>query len=149
MSDERWIRESIRLASEARARGDEPFGALLVHDQVAILEARNAVVTEHDLTQHAELRLVSKASRQLTPATLAMATLYTSTEPCAMCAGAIYWAGIPRVVFGFAATSLEEMTGGGGLHQPLDQVLGAASRATIVDGPLLADEARQVHLGYW
>ena len=149
MSDERWIREAIRLAAEARARGDEPFGALLVHDGVSILEARNAIVSENDITQHAELRLISKASRQLDPEVIAATTLFTSTEPCAMCAGAIYWAGVPRIVFGFSATSIEEMSGGAGLHQPSRQVLGSASPKIFIEGPLLEDEARTVHEGFW
>ena len=149
MSDESWLREAIRLAAEARARGDEPFGALLVLDGEALLEARNAINTEGDVTQHAELRLLSKATRALHPDLIAAATLYTSTEPCAMCAGAIYWARVSRVVFGLAARDLEEMTDGTGLHQPSRQVLGAASRDIAIDGPLLEDEARVVHEGFW
>lgn len=148
-TDERWIREAVRLAAEARQRGDEPFGALLVHDDACVLEARNAVHTDRDITQHAELRLISKAGMMVDPAVVSAATLYTSTEPCAMCAGAMYWADIPKMVFGLAANSLEEMTGGGGLHQPSRQVLGAASRSITIEGPVLEEEARRVHEGYW
>jgi tRNA(Arg) A34 adenosine deaminase TadA len=148
-TNEHWIREAIRLASEARNRGDEPFGSLLVHDGVSVLEARNAVNTDRDVTQHAELRLISRASKRLDPAVLSASTLYTSTEPCAMCAGSIYWAGVPRLVFGLAATTFEQITGGTGLHQPSRQVLGAASRLISIDGPILEDEARKVHLGFW
>lgn len=146
---ERWIRRAIKLVGEARERGDEPFGALLVRGDACILEARNAVITEGDVTQHAELRLVSKAWRLGDPAGLADTVLFTSTEPCAMCAGAIYWAGIPRVVFGLAASALEAMTGGSGLHQPSRKVLGSASRAVLVEGPVLEREARSVHRGFW
>ncbi len=66
-TDERWIRRAIELAREARERGDEPFGALLVRDDEVLLEASNAVNTDNDITQHAEQRLISKASRQLNP----------------------------------------------------------------------------------
>lgn len=148
-TDEYWIRQAIRLAGEARNRGDEPFGAVLVSNDSVVLEARNAIHTENDLTQHAELRLVSAASRRLDPGVVAAATVYTSTEPCAMCAGAIYWSRIARIVFGVAAAGLEEMTGGDGLHQPSRRVLGAASRQITIDGPLLEAEARSVHKGYW
>jgi tRNA(Arg) A34 adenosine deaminase TadA len=144
-----WIRAAIRLAGEARERGDEPFGALLVSHDRSILEARNAVRTANDVTQHAELRLVSKAWKSLEPEVLANTTLYTSTEPCAMCAGAIYWAGVPRVVYGLAASSLEKMTGGSGLHQPSRRVLGDAAPPVAVEGPVLEDEARLVHEGFW
>ncbi len=146
---ENWMREAIRLAGEARNRGDEPFGALLVLEGECILEARNAINTESDLTQHAELRLISKASRRLDPEAIAAATLYTSTEPCAMCSGAIYWSGVSHMVFGFRASSLSEMTGGSGLHQPSRQVLGNASREITIEGPVLEDTARAVHEGYW
>jgi tRNA(Arg) A34 adenosine deaminase TadA len=149
MSDENWIQEAVRLAVEARERGDEPFGALLVLNSAAILTARNAIHTDRDLTQHAELRLISKGSRQLDPAIVADSTLYTSTEPCAMCAGAIYWSGISRVVFGVAATTLEERTGGSGLHQPSRHVLGSASRQIEIVGPILESAAWSAHAGYW
>lgn len=147
--DQHWMRSAIRLAGEARDRGDEPFGAVLVYNNSAVLEARNAIHTENDLTQHAELRLVSGASRTLDPAVVTESTVYTSTEPCAMCAGAIYWAGVARIVFGLPAASLEAMTGGSGLHQPSRRVLGAASRRIAIDGPLLEPEARRVHASYW
>ena len=149
MSDERWIREAIRLAVEARDRGDEPFGALLVVDNQPVLTARNAIYTERDLTQHAELRLISKASGELDPEVMRAATLYASTEPCAMCAGAIYWSGISKMVFGVAASTLEERTGGSGLHQPSRQVLGSASRQITILGPILEAEAWSAHDGYW
>ena len=110
MSDELWMRDAIDLASQARHRGDEPFGALLVVDGQVVATARNAINTTDDLTQHAELRLISKASVALEPSTMAAATLYTSTEPCAMCCGAIYWSGIKRIVFGFPARALEDMS---------------------------------------
>lgn len=143
------MREAIRLAGEARERGDEPFGALLVVHGTCILEARNAINTEKDVTQHAELRLISKASRRLDSNDVATATLYTSTEPCAMCSGAIYWSGASHMVFGFPASSLSEMTGGSGLHQPSRHVLGNASRQVTIEGPILENEARAVHEGYW
>ncbi len=149
MSDELWMRDAIDLASQARHRGDEPFGALLVVDGQVVATARNAINTTDDLTQHAELRLISKASVALEPSTMAAATLYTSTEPCAMCCGAIYWSGIKRIVFGFPARALEEMSGGTGLRMPSRKVLGNATRSIAIDGPLLEAESRTVHDGYW
>jgi tRNA(Arg) A34 adenosine deaminase TadA len=145
MSDTLWMREAINLAQQARDRGDDPFGALLVIDGDVVLTARNAIYTTRDLTQHAELRLISKASVALDPAALEAATLYTSTEPCAMCCGAIYWSGIKRVVFGFPAQALEAMSGGTGLRMPSRRVLGSATRTVTIDGPILEAEARSVH----
>ena len=71
VNDAQWIRVAVALAQQARDRGDEPFGALLVHNGASIMEARNAVNTDRDVTQHAELRLISKASRFLDPAVIA------------------------------------------------------------------------------
>lgn len=128
---------AIDLARQARDRGDHPFGALLVVDRRVVATARNAVNTESDVTQHAELRLVSKATRSLDQETLARSTLYTSTEPCAMCRGAIDWAGIPHVVYGFPAAALSKMTDGSHGH-PFE-----------MDGPVLENVARQVHEDFW
>jgi len=144
-----WMAEAIRLAEEAAERGDEPFGALLVVDGVSVLEARNAIHTSGDLTQHAELRLISKASRELPADVVAAATLYTSTEPCAMCCGAVYWAGIRHVVFGFPADRLEEMVGGSGIHRSSRDILGDATGDVRIDGPVLEDAAGAVHARYW
>jgi len=146
---DRWMTEAIRLANEARERGDEPFGALLVADNHSVLEARNAVNTDGDVTQHAELRLIIKAGRQLSPAVVAGTTLYASTEPCAMCCGAIYWAGIRHLVFGFPARRLEEMTGGGGIHRSSHQILSDATGDIRIDGPVLEEEAAGPHRGFW
>lgn len=146
---DRWMTEAIRLAGEAVDRGDEPFGALLVVDAASVLEARNAINTSGDITQHAELRLVSSASRSLPVDVISAATLYTSTEPCAMCCGAIYWVGIRHVVYGFPAARLEEMVGGSGLHRSSRDVLGDATGNVLIEGPILEDAARRVHERYW
>jgi tRNA(Arg) A34 adenosine deaminase TadA len=149
MDHEHWIGVAIRLAEEAVERGDEPFGALLVLDGAPILEARNAIRTSGDVTQHAELRLVSKASRELAADVVGGATLYTRTEPCAMCCGAIYWAGIRHVVFGFSAVALEDMLGGVGIHRSSGEILGDATLPIHIEGPILADKGRKVHERYW
>jgi tRNA(Arg) A34 adenosine deaminase TadA len=97
-ADRSHLERTVALAWEARNRGDHPFGSLLVTADGRVLEARNSVVTDGNPTGHAETNLVRLAGR-LDLATRITSTLYTSTEPCAMCAGAIYWSGIGRVVF--------------------------------------------------
>ena len=146
---ETWIAQAIELAAAARCRGDHPFGALLVVGTTVVATARNAVNTDHDVTQHAELRLISKACRSLAPTVLASATLYTSTEPCAMCAGAIYWAGVRHIVYGLGADELTALAGGVGLSIGSRDVLAAASDPVSVVGPVMADAARRVHDGFW
>ena len=138
--DARFLRRAIELAVEARARGDEPFGAILVHNGEIVMEARNAVHSDTDVTQHAETRLVSKACRSLPADVVEDSTLYTSTEPCQMCSSAIRWARVPRVVFGYAATSLRNL---------VDDTSDIDPRTARYEGPFLADEAIAPHDGYW
>ena len=96
-----FLRQAIDLARKARNDGRHPFGSLIVNErgETVVAARNNAVRPKGDPTQHAEMLACSQAARLLTEAELARCTLYTSTEPCAMCAGAIYWTGIGRVVF--------------------------------------------------
>ncbi len=145
---ETFIRETIHLAAQARERGNHPFGSLLVHDGKVILTAENTVNTEHDYTCHAELNLVSSAAQQFEAKVLAKSILYTSTEPCAMCSGAIYWTGISTVVYGFSAEALGAMAGGG-LVIPCREIFARGANLVQVIGPILEEEARKVHEGFW
>jgi tRNA(Arg) A34 adenosine deaminase TadA len=145
---EQYARQAIALARQARAAGNHPFGALLTLDGAVILTAQNTVYTDRDPTAHAETNLVALAIRQLAADELRRAVLYTSCEPCAMCAGKIYWSGIRSVVFALAATELATLAGGEFLV-PCREVFGRAADTVSVTGPLLTAEARDVHLGYW
>ncbi len=151
------LRRALELAAESRAAGNHPFGALLVdRDGTVLAEAHNSVVVDHDPTGHAETNLVRRAGplADRHGVDLAATVLYTSTEPCAMCAGAIYWAGIGRVVYAMAELDLLAMTGGDHpdnptLALPCRQVFAAGGHVVVVDGPALEDEARVVHQGFW
>jgi len=143
---------AIALASSARQHGNHPFGALLADENGQILlEAENTVVTESDATGHAETNLVRLASRRFPLGTLSKSTLYTSTEPCPMCAGAIFWSGIGRVVYALSEDGLYAMTGDSpeSLKLPCREVFARGGRPIEVIGPLLAAEAAQVHEGFW
>jgi tRNA(Arg) A34 adenosine deaminase TadA len=150
--DERLLAAAIGLAQRARDNGNHPFGALLAAPSGDVLcEAENTVVTKGDVTGHAELNLVSKACRALTAGQLATATLYTSTEPCAMCSGAIYWSRIPRVVYALGEDELAVLAGGGEflLQLPSRQVFAAGSPTVEACGPHLHDAAAAVHKDFW
>jgi tRNA(Arg) A34 adenosine deaminase TadA len=111
LSDHPRLELAIEQARLARAAGNHPFGAVLADaESTVVLSAQNTVVTESDVTGHAESNLVRLASRSL-GRDLRGHALYTSTEPCAMCAGAIYWAGISKVVFALAESELRALTG--------------------------------------
>ncbi|MGW9042473.1 nucleoside deaminase [Streptomyces lydicus] len=152
--DRAHLLTAIDLAAAARKHGNHPFGALLTDATGRVLlTAENTVITEHDVTAHAETNLVRQASRTLTPDQLAGATLYTSTEPCAMCSGAIYWSGIRRVVYALEATDLNVLAGVNPdeplLDLPCRQIFAAGGNTVEVSGPYLDEEAAAVHLGYW
>ncbi|MFJ9770881.1 nucleoside deaminase [Kitasatospora sp. NPDC101157] len=145
---------AIEIGASARAHGNHPFGALLTDPSgTVLLTAENTVLTDHDVTAHAETNLVREASRTLAPHQLAEATLYSSTEPCAMCAGAIYWSGIRRVVYALAASELNAIAGVDPdepvLELPCRTVFAAGGNTVEVSGPYLFEEASAVHVGYW
>lgn len=142
------MRQAIELAKQAVENGDHPFGALLLKNGEVVLTAVNSVHTENDVTRHAELNLVSNASRQFSREFLADCTLVTSTEPCAMCAGAIYWSGIRHVVFGCSEAALGQIAGDDFLI-PCAEIFGRGKEVVTVVGPVLEEEATAVHLKYW
>lgn len=143
-----YISKTYELARMAQNNGNHPFGALMVIDNIIVLTAENTVNTEQDITKHAELNLVSLATQQLKRSTIEKSILYTSTEPCAMCAGAIFWAGINTVVFGCSAENLGEQTTGS-FVVPCKDVFAYASRKTIVIGPILETEGIEIHQSFW
>jgi tRNA(Arg) A34 adenosine deaminase TadA len=152
--DEQFLRRSFDVARRAMTHGNHPFGAVLVdqHGNV-LLEAENGYMPAHDGTAHAERLLATKACTTLSADVLATATLYSSAEPCAMCAGAMYWAGIGRLVYGLSEHRLREFTGNHPENPTLDlpcrEVFESGQRATEVVGPLLEDEAAALHAGVW
>lgn len=154
----RLMHAAIDIAGRARENGNHPFGALLADEAGNILlEAENTVVTGRDgagkdCTGHAETNLMRMASRQYNPEFLARCTLYTSTEPCPMCSGAIFWGNVRRVVYGLSQEGLYEMIGADdeeALPLPCRDVFFRGRKPIEVIGPLLEEEARQVHEGFW
>ncbi len=107
----------------------------------------------HDSTAHAERLLCTAACTSYGSDVLRHATLYSSAEPCAMCAGALYWAGIGRLVYGLSETRLRGLTGNHPENPTLDlpcrTVFEAGQRPVEVVGPLLEDEAASLHIGVW
>jgi len=148
------LKASISVAWRARENGNHPFGAVLVDEHnLVILEAENTVVTGQDSTGHAETNLVRLATQKFTPEQLAHFTLYSSTEPCAMCAGAIFWSQIGRVVFALSEIDLYAIIGPSPEHLllPCREVFAHSKRHIEVIGPvpLVEIEARAVHKGFW
>jgi len=145
---ESFIRKAIQLAELSVEHKNEPFGALLVCDGEIVLTAENTIFTENDVTCHAELNLVRKACRTLDKETISRCTLYTSSEPCAMCATAIYWAGIPRVVYSCPSGRLREIKGST-FSLSSRELFARGKRGTEVIGPILEEEGVETHLRFW
>lgn len=98
--DNEYMRRAIALADESVRRGGGPFGAVIVKDGVIIAEGSNSVTILNDPTAHAEVSAIREACRRLGTFHLDGCTIYTSCEPCPMCLGAIYWAGIKQIFYG-------------------------------------------------
>ncbi len=153
LDDKRFIRRAFEIATEARIKGNEPFGALLVDgDGSILLESENNISTEKDCTGHAEAALMRMASKKFDREFLAECTLYTSTEPCPMCSGAIFWGNVRRVVYGLSEKGLYDIIGTDNeevLYLPCREVFERGRKPIEVIGPLLEDEAEKVHEGFW
>jgi tRNA(Arg) A34 adenosine deaminase TadA len=152
--DEHFLRRSFEVARRALTHGNHPFGAILVDQHRHVLiETENGYMPARDGTAHAERLLATLACTTFTPDVLKAATLYSSAEPCAMCAGAMYWAGIGRLVYGLSEHRLRAVTGNHPENPTLDlpcrEVFKSGQRATEVLGPLLEDEAEALHAGVW
>ncbi|PSJ53625.1 nucleoside deaminase [Kumtagia ephedrae] len=151
---EYFLRKTFEVAERAQAAGNHPFGAILVGaDGEVLMEQENAFQPLQDMTGHAERVLMTRASQAYRPRFLAECTMYTSAEPCAMCSGAVYWAGVGRVVYGLGESRLKLITGNHDENPTLDlpcrTVFEAGQRDIEVIGPLLADEAAALHEAFW
>jgi len=149
------LRRTFAMAGAARAAGKHPFAAMVVDEQGTVWSeaGNNSLPPDGDPTQHAEVIAAAQAARRLTPERLARCTLYTSAEPCCMCAGAVYWCNIGRVVYGLSEKALLGITGNHAENPTLSlscrTMFASGQRAIRVTGPLLEDEAAEVHRGFW
>ena len=137
-ADRTLLRRAIALAAEARDTGNPPFGSLLAApDGTVLAEDRNTTLTDHDITAHPELKLARWAAERLDAATAAATTMYTSCEPCTMCAAVIQQAGLGRVVFALSGDQLLAIRPGSN-RPPVPQ-----------EGPALLEEVRAAMEPYY
>jgi tRNA(Arg) A34 adenosine deaminase TadA len=162
-ADEHYLRRAIALANSAVERGNHPFGALIVArprenmggDPVVIVEAENSVHTGHDPTGHAETNAIRALGKVLHEQRDSISTathtieLFTSTEPCVMCSGAIYWSfSVERVVYACSEVGLGKYAGEDFLC-PTRETFARGARKIVVEGPFLQKEAEAPHALYW
>jgi len=139
--DTLYMRQAIAASREAMLRGDMPFGATLVKDGQVLQVSGNTQRSTGDCMAHAEVELIRVARRKLGASALQGATVYASGEPCAMCSGTMFWAGITRVVLGATTADIAQALGDPTLPVTCSEVLAGCQPAVQVDGPLLRDEA--------
>ncbi|MDZ5812203.1 nucleoside deaminase [Halorubrum sp. AD140] len=146
--DRALVDRAIELAAEAVDEGNTPFGALLTVDGEVVAEARNETRTESDVAAHPELTLARRAARELDADERARCAMYASTEPCPMCATAVHYAGLGRVVFGVAGETLNDLTGDV-VSIPCEEVIRRAGGETVVDGPVATEAAMALHESFY
>ena len=148
--NETYMREAIQLASSAKEHGNHPFGALFVVDDEIVIRAENSVLTKKNSSHHAESNLMNLISESsLTKDQIARGIVYTSTEPCAMCCGAIYWGGVRKIVYGCPTGVLADIAGDD-FAIPCRSIFSVAKKTPVqVVGPVLEEEAVKVHIGFW
>ncbi len=145
------LRAANDVAREAAAHGHHPFGAVLVGPDGLILMRQGNL----DVVRHAETELARRAAAAYSPAYLWRCTLATTFEPCAMCAGTLYWANIGTLVYGAEETTLAALTGPSQenptMALPSRAVLGSGQKAIAVHGPFpeIAGELIASHRDFW
>jgi len=149
------LREANKVCREARESGNHPFGALLASaDGEILIKAGNSFAVDKGLG-HAELNVARAAALKYSPEDLESCILYSPFEPCSMCSGGIYWAGIGTLVFGVTEQRLAELTGDNPenltMSLPCRTILSAGQRKVEVRGPFpeLEEEIVEIHKDFW
>jgi tRNA(adenine34) deaminase len=121
-TDEYFMKKALQEAEIAFEKGEIPVGAIIVIDNKVIARSHNLTELLHDVTAHAEMQSITAAANFLGGKYLKNCTLYVTLEPCQMCAGALYWSQISKVVFGARDEQRGFLTMGTQLH-PKTQVI--------------------------
>ncbi|GGJ89840.1 nucleoside deaminase [Deinococcus aquiradiocola] len=144
--DEDWLRLALTEAVSAGRRGEDPFGAVIVMGGRVIARGGSRELELGDPTAHAEVLVIREACRTLRSLSLTGSVLYSSTEPCIMCAGALKWAGIDRVVYSVPQSALQRVSGGR-LKPGCAELVNTGNRHIEVTGPLLLEDGQAVLAG--
>ena len=151
-----YLRKAFEVSKKSREHGNTPFVANLEDGEGNILlEQENIEITESNRSGHAETSLMIKASKKYSKDFLWNCTLYSTAEPCAMCAGAIYWGNVGKVVYGISEKRLLELTGDDVHFRIFDfrcrEVFARGQKDIKVEGPFpeVENEVVEVHKDYW
>ncbi len=151
------LHETVKVAHEAVLAGNHPFGALLADSEGHILMTQGNDSRGGSPCLHAETNLMIRAGREYSPEFLSTCSLYSNFEPCAMCAGAMYWTNVRRLVFGLTEAQLLELTGANDENPTLDlpagNVFEKGQKDVVIVGPVDDEQLRQAiiadHLAFW
>lgn len=124
LDDEYFMRMALQEAAMAYEQGEIPVGAVVVIQDRVIARGRNLTEMLHDVTAHAEMQAITAASHFLGGKYLKGCTLYVTLEPCQMCAGALYWSQVDRVVYGASDVHRGYREMGGVLHPKTSVISG-------------------------
>ncbi len=138
-NDDYFMKQALLEAKKAMEEGEVPVGAVIVASNQIIARTHNLTELLHDVTAHAEVQAITAASDFLGAKYLNKCTLYVTLEPCVMCAGALYWSQIDKIVYG----ARDEKRGAGrikeGLYHP----------KTVVINGILADECAKLMIDFF
>lgn len=133
LGDEHFMRQALKEAEQAFKQDEVPIGAVVVGGGRIIARAHNLTEKLNDVTAHAEMQAITAAAEAIGGKYLRECTLYVTVEPCPMCAGALHWAQVGRIVFG----AFDEKSGyrriGGALLHPKTQITGGVLEPECAD----------------
>lgn len=143
-----FMEKALKLAEEAAQNGDEPFGALLVKNEQIVMSGLNQVHTQSDPTHHAELGLIRQFCSENKVFDLSEYTLYTSCEPCCMCAGAMVWSHLGRMVYSLSHEALADIAGFN-IMIGSKEIFRSSPNSPIVKKEILAEQAIVIYENYF
>lgn len=127
-TDEYFMKKALVEAETAFEKGEIPVGAIIVIDNKVIARSHNLTELLHDVTAHAEMQAITSAANYLGGKYLKDCTLYVTLEPCQMCAGALYWSQIPKIVYGASDENRGFLKMGTQLHPKTKVVSGVLEK---------------------
>jgi tRNA(Arg) A34 adenosine deaminase TadA len=155
LHDENFLRDAIALAEQSVAESARPFGAVVVDGDGKVVARAKAVapVDPRDWTAHSEMQALRAASAALSWEDLAKATIYASSEPCPMCAAAVYWCNIRRLIYSVSEPAMRALRApferAAGLTMRCEEIFARSDRQIEVIGPILEDEGLAAHRRFW
>jgi tRNA(Arg) A34 adenosine deaminase TadA len=145
-----FLVKAFEVAKQSMDKGNLPFGCILTGpDGTVLIEGENTVVTDNNTIAHCEINLVNQLAGKFDADFLQQCTVYATTEPCPMCAGAIFWSGIGHLVYALSKESFHAIAGTQNPAHVLDmkagELLGRGGRAVTIEGPVMEEEAKNIY----